>query len=103
MMRALRQPLVGTEREGWQGHRHHATRAAMDQHGGAFRAAIAERDAGAALRIFDTAANQWLADRIGGDCPAADAAAAKWKRPTPPQAGPDGEAADRAADAALLR
>eukprot|EP00974_Lingulodinium_polyedra_P056967 5479622-Lingulodinium_polyedra.AAC.1 len=63
MVRDLRQPLVGAERDGWQEHRYEATRAAIDQHGGVFRAAIANRDAGAALRTFDKAANQWLADR----------------------------------------
>eukprot|EP00974_Lingulodinium_polyedra_P098347 9532745-Lingulodinium_polyedra.AAC.1 len=76
MVRALRQPLVGAEREGWPEHRHRATRAALDRHGGDFRAAIASRDAEAALRTFDRAANQWLADRVGGECPAEGAAAA---------------------------
>eukprot|EP00974_Lingulodinium_polyedra_P015535 1504321-Lingulodinium_polyedra.AAC.1 len=51
--------------------------------------AAACRDAGAAMDAFNSAANQWLAERTGAACPPDGAEPARWRRPAPPQSGPD--------------
>eukprot|EP00974_Lingulodinium_polyedra_P062388 6023861-Lingulodinium_polyedra.AAC.1 len=56
------------------------------------------------MAAFEAAADEWLWRRLGRDGdPAERPAPAQWRAPAPRQSGAAGEAADREADAALLK
>ena len=104
----IRQPvqrLHGAAVEGWgPAAAQAATSAVQAAHGEAFRQALARHDVEAAWLALHAAMRGWLATGLGLPAtPDRPHAAAAWQADRPPTAGGGGEAADRHADATLLR
>eukprot|EP00974_Lingulodinium_polyedra_P025685 2481775-Lingulodinium_polyedra.AAC.1 len=103
-MRQGRKSLEGDPSPGWDDQKDGATTEVVGSWSPVVAGAIAEGRIGRAMAAFEAAADEWLWRRLGRDGePAERPAPAQWRAPAPRQTGAAGEAADREADAALLK
>ncbi|CAK0820999.1 unnamed protein product [Prorocentrum cordatum] len=98
-------PLDGAAQAGWSpAAARSATASVLAGFEGAFRGALSTHDMDAAWATLSQAMRAWLATRMGlGTVPERPHAAAAWEAERLATTGGGGEAADAAADAALLR
>ena len=102
-MRQVPVPLDGPDGVGWAGRRRGEEARLLARHAPAFRTALSAGDLDGAWGRLAAAMEEWHWARTGAGGSPRQHAAARWQAERPRARGGAGEAADRAADGALLR